>query len=101
MTQEGGTEGTFLVEYLYVPEIERRREEIRQDHRAYLDDSFETGTLRFAGAVRDPVDRGVLLVEADSRGKAMQWATADPVVRAGLVRAIHVHEIGVAYPRHF
>jgi uncharacterized protein YciI len=96
----GGTQGsTFLVEYHYVDDILRRREPVRDSHRACLQASYDRGELLFAGALQDPIERGVLILGIGSRGDALSWATADPVVQAGLVRQLRVHELATAYSR--
>jgi uncharacterized protein len=96
----GEDEGsTFLVEYHYVDDILRRRDPVRDRHREYLQAGYDRGELLFAGALQDPIERGVLILRTSSRGDALSWATADPVVQAGLVRHLQAHEVAVAYSR--
>jgi uncharacterized protein YciI len=80
---QASAKATYVVEYLYVTDIAERRGAVRDTHRAYLDAGYGDGVLLFAG----------------NRGETLSRAAADPVVSAGLVRAIQAHEVAVAYSR--
>jgi uncharacterized protein YciI len=99
VTASSGQPRTFLVEYHYVDDIIRRREAVRSRHHEYLQASYNRGELLLAAALQDPTERGVLILRTPSRGDALSWAAADPVVTAGLVRQLQAHELGIAYAR--
>ncbi len=52
-----------------------------------------------AGALTDPVDGALLLVEAEGPGEVLTWVAGDPYAKAGLLRGIRVRELAVAAAR--
>ena len=71
--------------YEYVPDILERREPHRPAHLALAREYHETGRLRLAGAVGEPV-HGAMFVFTDAESAA-DFVLRDPYVLNGLVTA--------------
>jgi uncharacterized protein YciI len=77
----------FAVEYRYVSapvEAVRRLDEVRPDHRAWLRDRAEEGTLIASG----PYEGGgsaLLIVQAQDRAALDAMLSQDPFARAALI----------------
>jgi uncharacterized protein len=69
---------TFLVIYTYVADMKQRRVPHRQDHLAWLCDLADRGTLLVAGATREPVDTGVLVLRATDVHEVRRLLLDDP-----------------------
>jgi uncharacterized protein YciI len=87
---------TFLVQYTYVPEMERRRAAYRDDHLAWLRRLADAGTLVLAGAVLDPVDGAVLVVRGDDILAVRRLLLDDPYAAGDLVTGVVVRPLGLA-----
>jgi uncharacterized protein YciI len=86
---------TFLVIYTYVPEMEQRRVPHREEHLAWLRGLAEAGTLRVAGATREPADTGVLVVHAEDVHTVRRLLLDDPYARANLITGVVVRPFGL------
>ena len=93
------TSRTYMLTFTYVPEMLERREPYRAEHLARLGKARDAGFLIMAGAVADPVDGALLLVQAEGPGEVLAWAADDPYARAGLLRGVTVREVNVAVAR--
>jgi uncharacterized protein len=82
----------YLLFYDTAPDYLERRPTFRADHLAHARSARDRGELVLAGALADPVDGAVLLFRGDSPAAAERFATDDPYVRHGLVRAWRVRE---------
>jgi uncharacterized protein YciI len=87
---------TFLVTYSYVDDMEQRRVPHRQDHLAWLRKLAGEGTLRVAGATSDPVDTGVLVVQAADMHAVRGLLLDDPYSAANLITGVVVRQFGLA-----
>ena len=88
--------GTFVVQYSYVPDMESRRVAVRQQHLTHVLDAAEKGLLRLAVAFEDPVDGAILLFNASDLSDVLSWTAQDPYVAAGLVRTVTTRSASVA-----
>jgi hypothetical protein len=80
----------YLLFYDYVPDYLERRGEHRDAHLRLAWEFHSRGELVLAGAFGEPADGAALLFRGDSPAAAEAFATADPYVRAGLVRSWRV-----------
>jgi uncharacterized protein YciI len=87
---------TFLAMYTYVADMEQRRVPYRQDHLAWLRDLADRGTLLLAGATRDPVDTGVLILRATDVHEVRRLLLDDPYAAANLISGVVVRPFGLA-----
>jgi uncharacterized protein len=87
---------TFLVIYTYVAEMEQRRVPYRQDHLAWLRELTDAGTLVLAGATREPVDTGVLVLRAAGVHEVRRLLLDDPYAAANLIAGVVVRPFGLA-----
>jgi hypothetical protein len=87
---------TFLVIYTYVADMEQRRVPHRQDHLAWLRDLADGGTLLLAGATREPVDTGVLVMCAADVHEVRRLLLDDPYAAANLISGVVVRPLGLA-----
>jgi uncharacterized protein YciI len=87
---------SYLLTYSYVPDIENRRQPYREAHLEHLRRAHLSGMLRMAGALVDPVDGALLVLEAGSPGEVFAWVARDPYNEAGLLRALSVREWTIA-----
>jgi uncharacterized protein YciI len=77
---------TFAVEYTYDITRTAEMDEIRPDHRAYLHDLLEEGTLLASGPWLDSATPGaLLLVMADDADAARRILDQDPFQRAKFI----------------
>jgi uncharacterized protein len=90
------SEPTFLVIYTYVPDMEQRRTEYRQDHLAWLRGLVEAGRLVLAGATQDRVDTGVLVLRGADAYQVRRLLLDDPYAAANLILGVVVRPIGLA-----
>lgn len=88
---------TFLVVYRYVDGMETRRTPYRQEHLRWLGELHAAGRLLLAGATREPVDTGVLIVTATDADAVRRLLADDPYAEAGLITATDVRPIGLAF----
>ena len=86
---------TFLVIYTYVPDMEQRRVPYRADHLAWLRELADRGTLLVAGAAREPVDTGVLVVRAADVHEVRRLLLDDPYAAANLISGVVVRPFGL------
>lgn len=82
----------YLLFYDVVDDYMQRRVEFRGLHLAHAQRAVERGELVLGGALADPPDRAVLLFRGDSPRAAEAFATADPYVINGVVKAWRVRE---------
>jgi uncharacterized protein len=87
---------TFLVIYTYVADMEQRRVPHRQDHLAWLRELADGGTLLLAGATREPVDNGVLVLRAADVHEVRRLLLDDPYAAANLISGVVVRPLGLA-----
>ena len=86
---------TFLVLYTYVPDMEQRRAPHREAHLAWLRELAGAGTLLVAGAAREPVDKGVLVVRAADVHEVRRLLLDDPYAAANLISGVVVRPFGL------
>ncbi|SHF65132.1 YciI-like protein [Streptoalloteichus hindustanus] len=75
----------FLLEYVVVEDYVQRRAEYRAEHLALARRAHERDGLVLAGALTDPVDRGVLVWSVEDPAVIERFVEQDPYVRNGLV----------------
>lgn len=75
----------FLLMYELSTDYLERRAAFRERHLTVAWASAERGELLLGGALEAPVDRAMLLFEADSPAVPEAFARADPYVTEGLV----------------
>lgn len=83
----------FFVEYSYVPDVEVRRQGMRDAHLAYMENLIRLRKLGAASPFVDPVDGALLVLAGESEGAAMEIVAHDPYFVGGLVRSVRVREI--------
>ena len=86
----------FLVIYTYVPDMEQRRVPHREAHLAWLRGLAGAGTVRVAGATREPADTGVLVVRAADVHAVRRLLLDDPYAAANLITGVVVRPFGLA-----
>jgi uncharacterized protein YciI len=77
----------LLLEYDLADDYLERRGPLREEHLGLARAAHARGDLLLAGALGEPPDRALLVWTTDDRGVVEAFATADPYVRAGLVRS--------------
>jgi uncharacterized protein len=82
----------FLLFYEGAPDYLERRPQFRDAHLAYAWTAVERGDIIVAGALADPVDGAVLMLQGEDKSVAEDFARADPYVANGLVARWHVRE---------
>jgi uncharacterized protein len=91
----------YLLFYDVVDGYVERRQPFRSAHLARAQAAVVRGDLVLGGALADPVDQAVLLFCGDSSAVAEAFATGDPYVLNGLVKAWRVRTwnvvIGTAF----
>jgi uncharacterized protein YciI len=75
----------LLLEYQLVEDYVERRAQYRQDHLSLAREAHGRGELVLAGALRDPVDRALLVWATDDPSVVETFVGSDPYVRNGLV----------------
>ncbi len=66
-------------------------DEIQTQHMAHLNKSWEAGKLRLAGPIENGgAVRGIVIYRTASMAEAVEWASADPAVKAGRL-AVDMH----------
>ena len=75
----------LVLEYTLVDDYVDRRAPYRPEHLALAREAFERGELVLAGALRDPVDRALLVWTTDDPSVVERFVEKDPYVRNGLV----------------
>lgn len=86
----------FLVVYRYVPDMDRRRSEHRDDHLDWLRDLADAGRLVLAGAVLDPLDSAVIVIRAQDLYDVRRTLLDDPYARANLITEVTTRPLGLA-----
>jgi uncharacterized protein YciI len=89
---EGRPMRHYLLFYDLVPDYLERRPPYRREHLEKAWASHARGELVLAGALADPVDEAVLLFRADDADVVRRFASADPYVVNGCVKAWRVRE---------
>ncbi|WP_298459918.1 YciI family protein [uncultured Cellulomonas sp.] len=74
----------YAVQYTYDDRTERR-DEVRSEHRGYLAQLVESGSLLSSGPWADGAPGALLLMSADSAADVERLLDADPFTREGLV----------------
>jgi uncharacterized protein YciI len=78
-------------------DMTEREKKLMEDHYAYWKGRFEAGVCVFGGPVMDPRGvYGVLAIRAATEDEAHAIASADPSVKAGLMR-LEVAEMEIAF----
>jgi uncharacterized protein YciI len=90
---------TYVVTYGYVPDMAERRGPVRSEHLEHLNKGVKDGILVLAGALADPIDGGVLIVQAAHPGEVLAWVAHDPYAREGLLLGVSVREWTVSVRR--
>ena len=75
----------YLLIYELAPDYLERRGPLRAAHLTLAWSAHDRGELVLGGALADPVDRAVLLFQADSPDVPRRFAEQDPYVTDGLV----------------
>lgn len=88
----------FVLEYVFVDDYLERRAPLREEHLGLARDAHQRGELLLAGALTDPVDRGLLVWTTSDRAVVERFAEADPYVREGLVVSWTVRPWTVVVP---
>lgn len=88
----------FVLEYSYGDDIVERRAPYREEHLRLIREAHERGELLLAGALTEPVDRGLLIWQTEDRSTAERFAEQDPYVRNGLVEKWTVRPWTVVVP---
>lgn len=88
----------FVLEYVFVDDYLERRAALREEHLGLAREAHERGDLLLAGALTEPVDRGLLVWSTSDRGVAERFAESDPYVRHGLVVSWSVRPWTVVVP---
>lgn len=87
---------TFVREIAMEPRDERRLA-VRPEHRTYVEQLFNQGSIRMSGPLAD--DTGAVLVYAAADiDAARELVAADPYVREGVVREVSLREWNVIFP---
>lgn len=86
---------TYLLEYHYVENMLERRTPHRAAHLNYANDFVKKNILIAGGAILPEVDRGVLVLKAESKATVEDFAKSDPYVKNGLVKNYTVKEWAV------
>ncbi|WP_404714034.1 YciI-like protein [Sphingomonas sp. MMS24-J13] len=76
----------FLLIYDLAPDYLDRRAAFRDVHLKLAWEASSRGELLLGGALDDPVDRAILLFEAEDAAVPHAFARSDPYVVHGLVR---------------
>ena len=82
----------YLLFYDVVDDYATRRIPFRGAHITYARQFVDRGELLLGGALAQPIDRAILLFQADSPAVAESFAREDPYVREGLVTQWRVRE---------
>ena len=82
----------FLLFYEGAPDYLERRPQFRDSHLEHAWAASEAGSLVVAGALADPVDGAILMLQGEDKSVAEDFARADPYVVNGLVERWHVRE---------
>lgn len=85
----------FLLQYEVSDDYLERRAAYRGEHLALARAAAERGELRLGGALANPADRALLVFEGPDRSVAEAFASADPYVKNGIVKAWRVREWSV------
>ena len=92
----------YLLEYAYVPDVVERRGPHRPGHLDLIRQAAERGEIVLAGALADPVDRGLFVWLVDDASRVEAFVAADPYVANGLVQSWAVRPwtvvAGTAFP---
>lgn len=75
----------FILSYEIAPDYLARRASFRQLHLRHAWAAADRGELLLGGAVGDPAESALLLINAESPAVAEAFARADPYVTNGLV----------------
>ena len=95
-TTTGDIVPTFVREIAMDPGDERRLA-VRPEHRDYVRELFEQGSIRMSGPLAD--DTGAVIVYvADDLEHAAELVSRDPYVRDGVVREVSLREWNVVVP---
>ena len=87
---------TFVREIEMQPGDERRLQ-VRPEHRNYVQELFDSGSIRMSGPLADDTGAYILYV-ADDMDAARALVEADPYVREGVVREVSLREWNVVIP---
>ena len=82
----------YLLIYDLAPDYLERRGQFRNEHLKLAWESQARGELVLGGALSDPADHSILLFKCDSPEPVRLFATTDPYVTNGLVKAFHVRQ---------
>ena len=75
----------YMLLYDYVEDVAARREPVRPEHLALVQEFYERGDLVMAGAWAEPLDGAALLFRVDDRATIEGFVERDPYVRTGIV----------------
>lgn len=80
----------FLLSYRYVEGMEQKRGPVRPDHLNYLQ---EASSLRLGGALLNPIDTGILILECEQHIQVDNFVKGDPYYKANLITSYSIREI--------
>ena len=82
----------FLLFYELSSDYLERRPQFRAEHLTYAWGAHERGELVIGGALADPPDGAVLLLQGEDKRIAEEFARADPYVVNGLITRWYVRD---------
>ncbi|MGW8377833.1 YciI family protein [Streptomyces sp. ODS28] len=88
----------FVLEYRYPEDVVERRAPYREEHLGLIREAHARGELLLAGALAEPVDRGLLIWNTEERGTVERFAENDPYVLNGVVEEWTVRPWTVVTP---
>lgn len=81
----------FAVDYAYPAESATARDELRPQHRAWLGELYEAGTVRTSGPYPDG-SGALIVIEADSLATLEDLLMQDPFRKADVLGEIRIKE---------
>lgn len=82
----------YLLIYDLAPDYLERRAEFRSEHLKLAWEAQERGEIVIAGALDNPADQAILMFKCDTPETVTRFATTDPYVTQGLVKAFRVRQ---------
>lgn len=82
--------GYYALFYDVVDDFVARRAPYREEHLKFANAAHRRGEVVLAGALADPADRALIVLQGESPEVARRFAESDPYVRNGLVKGWEV-----------
>lgn len=76
----------YALFYEVVEDFAARRAPYREEHLKFANAAHRRGEVVLAGALAEPADRALIILQGDSPEIARSFAETDPYVRNGLVK---------------